>query len=147
MPARPRPTRPGYGRLPPAARPPDGERRVHRVPAAPRPTASTTPTAATTRQVTTPTGSRRPYTRPAKTPSSSPERQQLLTHAQHLYPDGWFDRGGPIRTVRTGIEKRHRPGAAPGGGYDLAVQPPRKNDPVTAIPDVLPLEFGGAEAA
>ncbi|MFI9391861.1 DUF6349 family protein [Streptomyces bauhiniae] len=78
-----------------------------------------------------------------------PEHQgrRWLTYVQHLYPDGWFDRGGPVRTVRTGIEKRHRPGVAPGGGYDLAVQPPRRNDPVTAIPDVLPLDFSGAETA
>ncbi|MFE7114680.1 DUF6349 family protein [Streptomyces sp. NPDC057654] len=77
-----------------------------------------------------------------------PELQgrRWLTYIQHLYPQDWFDGGGPICTVRTGIEKRHRPGAAPGGGYDLAVQPPRRKDPVTAIPDVLPLEFDSAEA-
>ncbi|WP_404820798.1 DUF6349 family protein [Streptomyces malaysiensis] len=50
-----------------------------------------------------------------------PERRgrHWLAHVQRIYPGGWFDRGGPIRTVRTGIEKHHKPGAAPGGGYDL----------------------------
>lgn len=79
-----------------------------------------------------------------------PERRgrHWLTHARRLYPDGWFDQGGPIRTVRTGIEKQHKPGAAPGGGYDLAVQPPRATVPVTAIADVLPLpELGRTKAA
>ncbi|MGK3103234.1 DUF6349 family protein [Streptomyces sp. WAC05858] len=78
-----------------------------------------------------------------------PERRgrHWLTHVQRLYPDGWFDRGGPIRTVRTGIEKRHKPGAAPGGGYDLGVQPPKKTAPVTAVSEVLPFpELDGTEA-
>lgn len=62
-----------------------------------------------------------------------------LTHATRLYPDGWFDSGGPIRTIRTGIEKRHKPGAAPGGGYDLAVvpaqRPPRTLGEPLSLPD------------
>ncbi|GAA2351073.1 hypothetical protein SVIO_040080 [Streptomyces violaceusniger] len=70
-----------------------------------------------------------------------PERRgrHWLTHAQCLYPDGWFERSGPIRTIRIGIEKRHKPGAAPGGGYDLAVQPPKRIAPVAAVAEVLPL--------
>nr|WSY57570.1 SDR family oxidoreductase [Streptomyces sp. NBC_00886]WSY58105.1 SDR family oxidoreductase [Streptomyces sp. NBC_00886] len=57
MPARPRPTRPGRGRLPPAARQHDGEHPAHAVPTAQPPTASTTSREATARQATTPTGS------------------------------------------------------------------------------------------
>jgi Family of unknown function (DUF6349) len=37
-----------------------------------------------------------------------------------LLPDGWLERGGPIRTHRTPPGNRHVPGRAPGGGYDLA---------------------------
>jgi hypothetical protein len=39
---------------------------------------------------------------------------------EFLLPEGWLDRGGPIRTKRTGAGTRHVPGRAPGGGYDLA---------------------------
>ncbi|UKY55197.1 hypothetical protein KI385_15480 [Streptomyces inhibens] len=31
-----------------------------------------------------------------------------------------------MRTTHTGIEKRHLPGATSGGGYDLAVEPPKR---------------------
>ncbi|MGP8302030.1 DUF6349 family protein [Streptomyces inhibens] len=69
-----------------------------------------------------------------------PERRgrHWLTHATHIYPEGWFDRGGPTRTLRTGIEKWHLPGKAPGGGYDLAVEPPKKESRM-AIIETLPL--------
>jgi hypothetical protein len=38
----------------------------------------------------------------------------------HLLPEGWLERGGPIRTHRTAPGNRHVPHRAPGGGYDLA---------------------------
>ncbi len=38
----------------------------------------------------------------------------------HLLPEGWLDRGGPVRTARSPMAGRHVPGRAPGGGYDLA---------------------------
>ncbi len=41
----------------------------------------------------------------------------------HLLPEGWLDRGGPVRTARSPIAGRHVPGRAPGGGYDLAANP------------------------
>ncbi|WP_180685948.1 DUF6349 family protein [Streptomyces gossypiisoli] len=77
-----------------------------------------------------------------------PERRgrHWHTHATHIYPENWFDHGGPIRTIRTGIEKRHLPGAAPGGGYDLAVVPP-KTPSRPAITEPLPLDTGATEAA
>ncbi|MGW2560510.1 DUF6349 family protein [Streptomyces sp. NPDC001514] len=76
------------------------------------------------------------------------DHERGLIHATHLYPDGWFDNGGPVRTIRTGIEKRHTPGAAPGGGYDLAVRPPNRRTPPTAVVETLPLHvFVQAEAA
>ncbi|MGO9955246.1 MAG: DUF6349 family protein [Solirubrobacteraceae bacterium] len=37
-----------------------------------------------------------------------------------LLPEGWLDRGGPIRTSRRGVGSRHVPRRAPGGGYDLS---------------------------
>ncbi|MET8681732.1 DUF6349 family protein [Streptomyces sp. NPDC004647] len=77
-----------------------------------------------------------------------PERRarHWLTHATRLYPANWFDNGGPIRTIRTGIEKRHLPGAAPGGGYDLAVVP-QKRERRAAIVETLPLDGEQREAA
>lgn len=41
----------------------------------------------------------------------------------HLLPEGWLDRGGPIRTARSPMATRHVPDRAPGGGYDLAADP------------------------
>ncbi|MFB1042337.1 DUF6349 family protein [Streptomyces chrestomyceticus] len=78
-----------------------------------------------------------------------PERRgrHWLTHATQLYPTGWFDTGGPIRTIRTGVEKRHLPGKAPGGGYDLAVTPPQTERPKAAVIETLPLEYDVSEAA
>lgn len=38
-----------------------------------------------------------------------------------LYPDGWLDAGGPVRTWRDRGANRHVDGRAPGGGYDLGV--------------------------
>ncbi|MGP3942772.1 DUF6349 family protein [Streptomyces sp. 6N106] len=35
--------------------------------------------------------------------------RRWITHATRLYPEGWLDNGGPIRTIRTGIEKQHSP--------------------------------------
>lgn len=78
-----------------------------------------------------------------------PERRGWQAHPGHTpRPESWFDNGGPIRTIRTGIEKRHLPGGAPGGGYDLAVLP-RKWARRTAItePLPLPLDTGTTEAA
>jgi hypothetical protein len=49
-----------------------------------------------------------------------------------LFPDGWLDHGGPIRTKRSPGGTRHVPGRAPGGGYDLA-----------ADADTMPEEPGG----
>jgi hypothetical protein len=37
-----------------------------------------------------------------------------------LLPQGWLERGGPIRTHRKSPGNRHVPSRAPGGGYDMA---------------------------
>ena len=46
-----------------------------------------------------------------------------------LFPDGWLDRGGPIRTKRSPGATRHVPGRAPGGGYDLAAPADATEEP------------------
>lgn len=38
-----------------------------------------------------------------------------------VYPDGWLEAGGPIRTVREPMGTRHVAGRTPYGGYDLAL--------------------------
>jgi hypothetical protein len=38
-----------------------------------------------------------------------------------VYPDGWLESGGPIRTVRRSMETRHAEHTTPYGGYDLAL--------------------------
>lgn len=43
----------------------------------------------------------------------------LLALIERLYPPGWIERHGPIRTTRTFYGTRHVPGRAPTGGYDL----------------------------
>lgn len=43
-----------------------------------------------------------------------------LAVVEASYPPGWFERGGPIITYRDDGDLRHRPAAAPGGGYDLS---------------------------
>ncbi len=45
-----------------------------------------------------------------------------LSRTRPLLPDGWIERGGPIRTSRSGGGGRHVPGRVPlGGGYDMGV--------------------------
>ncbi|MFI6541452.1 DUF6349 family protein [Nonomuraea sp. NPDC050547] len=46
------------------------------------------------------------------------------------YPAGWFEQGGPILIRRPeGYNTRHRPGGAPGGGYELVIQQPETREP------------------
>lgn len=41
-------------------------------------------------------------------------------HVRAMYPPAWLDSGGPILTARKQFGRRHVPGRAPGGGYDMA---------------------------
>ena len=43
----------------------------------------------------------------------------LLAKIRPLYAAGWFERGGPIRTMRRWPSTRHVPGNAPTGGFDM----------------------------
>jgi hypothetical protein len=45
-----------------------------------------------------------------------------------VYPAGWLESGGPIRTLRRPMETRHVESATPYGGYDLAVIAPGEED-------------------
>ncbi|WP_406349635.1 DUF6349 family protein [Streptomyces sp. NBC_01597] len=86
-----------------------------------------------------PTPDRRPTVLVRAWERLAPDGRHWITHAQRLYPAGRFDNGGPVRTIRTGIEKRHLPGKAPGGGYDLSVEP-AKAEPRIEINETLPLD-------
>lgn len=37
-----------------------------------------------------------------------------------VYPPGWLEDGGPIRTARSGYAGRHVPAKTPWGGFDMA---------------------------
>lgn len=45
-----------------------------------------------------------------------------------IYPQGWLEAGGPVRTLRTGRGTRHVPDRTPYGGYDMAVNEPGGED-------------------
>jgi hypothetical protein len=51
-------------------------------------------------------------------------RQRWEADARRAYPEGWFERGGPVLEYRTPPGTRHVPGQAPGGGYCMAVVRP-----------------------
>ncbi|KAA9379684.1 hypothetical protein F5972_08510 [Microbispora cellulosiformans] len=48
--------------------------------------------------------------------------------ARRAYPEGWFERGGPVLEWRGSAGTRHVPGRAPGGGYAMAVVRPDRPD-------------------
>jgi hypothetical protein len=49
-------------------------------------------------------------------------RDRWIAHVSALYPAGWLEAGGPIRTLRKGpYGHRHVPGATPFGGHDIGV--------------------------
>jgi|ThiBio_1000_plan_1041568.scaffolds.fasta_scaffold00807_15 hypothetical protein len=54
-------------------------------------------------------------------PESPKGRAAWVERAVELYPAGWLEDGGPIRTARSGYGTRHVPSRTPFGGYDLAV--------------------------
>ena len=50
----------------------------------------------------------------------SKQLAKLAEHVRLIYPTGWLERGGPIRTLRRPMGTRHVPGYAPTGlGYDM----------------------------
>lgn len=57
-----------------------------------------------------------------ETGNSAREKKAFATWAekvQALYPDGWLEAGGPIRTRRSAPGTRHVPLNTPFGGYDM----------------------------
>lgn len=46
-------------------------------------------------------------------------RSSWVRKLNNLYPAGWLESGGPIRTLRTGVGTRHVPERTPFGGYDM----------------------------
>lgn len=66
-----------------------------------------------------------------------------LAKVKQGYPPGWLEAGGPIVTIRRdSSQARHRPGKAPGGGYDLAARyyrPKKQRD--NHVQPALELEF------
>jgi len=53
-------------------------------------------------------------------PAERKARGRWAEHVKALYPPGWLEDGGPIRTARTPPGTRHVPDRTPYGGYDLA---------------------------
>lgn len=48
-------------------------------------------------------------------------RDRWLARVNEVYPAGWLEAGGPIRTARRSMEGRHVPAHTPFGGYDMAI--------------------------
>jgi hypothetical protein len=46
-------------------------------------------------------------------------RSTWVSKVNELYPAGWLEDGGPIRTRRSGLGTRHVPARTPFGGYDM----------------------------
>lgn len=63
-----------------------------------------------------------------------PEDKKLMPRwiaaVNALYPTGWLEAGGPIRTERGPMGRRHVPGRSGFGGYDLAHEEPPAVDVV-----------------
>jgi hypothetical protein len=57
----------------------------------------------------------------AGVPEERKKRARWVETVTALYPVGWLEDGGPIRTSRSKSASRHVPGRTPFGGYDLAV--------------------------
>lgn len=55
-----------------------------------------------------------------RVPDEGKKRARWIEHVEALYPPGWLEDGGPIRTSRSGDGTRHVPSRTPFGGYDLA---------------------------
>ena len=53
-------------------------------------------------------------------PEERKKRAAWVERVTELYPAGWLEDGGPIRTARSRGGTRHVPGRTPFGGYDLA---------------------------
>ncbi|MGR6915353.1 DUF6349 family protein [[Actinomadura] parvosata] len=67
------------------------------------------------------------------------DRQRWLENVAKAYPPGWFQRGGPIITMREESNGLHWAMRAPGGGYDMASphQLPKKEVTPTTVQDSL----------
>ena len=58
-------------------------------------------------------------------PATPEATRSWLALARRVYPPGWVDGGGPIRTQRTGGACRHHD-STPWGGFSIGVLPDRK---------------------
>ncbi len=68
-----------------------------------------------------------PACRASRSGTSKADLRALARWAERvnaIYPEGWLEAGGPIRTQRGQYETRHVPDRTPYGGYDMAVPAP-----------------------
>jgi hypothetical protein len=56
-----------------------------------------------------------------RVPEERSKRAAWVDRVRELYPAGWLEDGGPIRTARSGYGTRHVPSRTPFDGYDMAV--------------------------
>jgi hypothetical protein len=52
-------------------------------------------------------------------PENQKSRPRWIEQVEDVYPDGWLESGGPIRTTRQRYGTRHVPNHTGFGGYDL----------------------------
>jgi hypothetical protein len=62
--------------------------------------------------------------RPYADSGNDKKRWTWLRKFLPLYPPGWLEAGGPVRTVRPAPCDRHVPLATPYGGYDMSAPAP-----------------------
>ncbi|MCK7627270.1 DUF6349 family protein [Streptomyces sp. RS10V-4] len=62
-------------------------------------------------------------------PPGAKGHKTWLLHVTERYPAGRFDAGGPLRLYAEPYARRHKAGAAPGGGFALYAERPHKATP------------------
>lgn len=67
-----------------------------------------------------------------RVPDERKKRATWVEYVNQLYPPGWLEHGGPIRTERPRGGTRHVPDRTPFGGYDLAATNTTTPDNTTA---------------
>ena len=72
-----------------------------------------------------------PIANSLKTGATMAEAYEWGVEIARVYPPGWFETGGPVRTYRVGNDTEPKQGRAPGGGWDV---------PASVVPKPAPVQ-------